>query len=46
MQYDNELIEIKNAEEIIPMVDNYIERGYTLNTPDYKKYISHDYDDS
>jgi len=45
MQYDNELIQLKNIEEIIPIVDEYVERGYTLNNPDYKKYLSHDYDD-
>jgi len=29
---------------VIPIVDDYIKRGYTLHNKDYKKYISHDYD--
>ena len=40
-KYTEERIQMN---ELIPEVDGYIERGYTLNNPDYKKYISHDYD--
>ena len=32
-------------DEVIPEVDIYVEKGYILQTTDYKKYISHDYDD-
>jgi len=33
------LIDWENLE---PEVDDYIKRGYTLNNPDYKKYLSHE----
>ena len=34
--------ELINWDDLVPMVDDYIKRGYTLNNPDYKKYLSHD----
>lgn len=40
-RYDEEWIQLN---EVISKVDNCIENGYVLLTPDYKKYISHDYD--
>lgn len=39
--YDEEWIQLT---EVIPEVEGYVKRGYELLTPDYKKYISHDYD--
>lgn len=41
--YDEEWIQMT---EVIPEVEGYVKRGFELLTPDYKKYISHDYDDS
>lgn len=31
-----------NWDDLVPEVDDYIKRGYTLNNPDYKKYLSHE----
>lgn len=38
--YDEEWIQMT---EVIPEVEGYVKRGFELLTPDYKKYISHDY---
>lgn len=41
--YDEEWIQLN---EVISEVEGYVKRGFELLTPGYKKYISHDYDDS
>ena len=40
----NEVIGMNNIKEVIPIVEDYVQRGFTLSNKDYKKYISHDYD--
>jgi len=40
----NEVIIMNDIKEIIPIIDEYIQRGFILCNKDYKKYISHDYD--
>jgi hypothetical protein len=35
----SEVIGMNNIKEVIPIVENYVQRGFILSNKDYKKYI-------